>query len=91
MDTATVYSKYACQLCGSTRKLVETVIDDEFVWNESEKRFEPTKFSDEFEHTGEERCVECNTDWTGLREEKVIGQHINPTGAATGRQKSLAI
>ena len=68
MDNAIKYPKFACQFCGSTRKLIETVIDDEFVWNERENRFEPNKFSDEFEHTGEERCAECNKNWTGLRE-----------------------
>ena len=68
MDNTTNFPKYACQFCGSARKLVETIIDDEFVWNENEIRFEPNKFSDEFEHTGEEHCAECNENWTGLRE-----------------------
>ena len=70
MDTTAKYPKFACQFCGSIRKLVETVIDDEFVWNESENRFEPIKFSDEFEHTGEERCAICGKDWTGEREQR---------------------
>lgn len=68
MDNTAIYPKYTCQFCGSTRKLVETIIDDEFVWNESENRFEPDKFSDEFEHTGAERCAVCEKDWSGLRE-----------------------
>ena len=25
-----IFPKYACQFCGSERKLVETIIDDEF-------------------------------------------------------------
>lgn len=68
MGDADNYPKYACQFCGSTRKLVETIIDDEFVWNESENRFEPNRFSDEFEHTGAERCAVCGKNWTGLLE-----------------------
>lgn len=68
MEKAIKYPKYACQCCGSVRKFVETVIDDEFVWNEQENQFQPNKFSNEFEHTGQERCAECNKDWTGIRE-----------------------
>ena len=68
MDDQIILPKHACQFCGSVRKLVETVIDDEFVWNDNENRFEPHEFSDEFEHTDEERCVECRKDWTGIRE-----------------------
>jgi len=33
------YSKHACQDCGAERKLVEIIIDDEFYWNEKEKRY----------------------------------------------------
>jgi hypothetical protein len=62
------YPEHACQFCGSLIKLVETIIDDEFWWNDKEKRFEPNKFCDEFDHTGEERCAECGEDWSGLRE-----------------------
>lgn len=68
MDDTTTYPKYACQFCGSTRKLVETLIDDEFIWNDEEERYEPNKFTDEFEHTGEERCASCWKEWTGTRE-----------------------
>lgn len=68
MDNITTLQKSTCQFCGSARKLVETIIDDEFVWNESEGRFEPDKLSDDFEHTGEERCAVCKRDWTGIRE-----------------------
>jgi hypothetical protein len=69
MDIINDFPEHTSQFCGSLRKLVETVIDDEFVWNESESRFDPNKFSNEFEHTGEERCAECSEDWTGLHEE----------------------
>ena len=68
MDDKTKYPSHACQFCGSTRKLVETIIDDEFIWSEDEECYEPKKFSDEFEHTGEEYCVNCNRNWTGIRE-----------------------
>jgi hypothetical protein len=69
MQNITKYPKYACQFCGSDRKFVETVIDDEFVWSEKENRFQPNKFSNAFQHTGEERCAECNNDWSGFREQ----------------------
>lgn len=62
------YPKHACQFCGSERKLVETVIDDIFVWNKTENLYEPVRFSDMFEHTGVERCEQCGRDWTGIRE-----------------------
>lgn len=65
MKNTNIYPKYACQFCGSTRKLVETVIDDEFVWNEKENHYEPSDFSNEFEHTGEEYCPNCKKEWTG--------------------------
>ena len=32
------YPKHTCQFCGSDRKLVETIIDDEFYWDETTKR-----------------------------------------------------
>ena len=67
MNKKTVlFPKHACQFCGSTRKLVETLIDDEFVWCEIEKTYEPNGFTDVFEHTGIERCAECKQDWTGV-------------------------
>lgn len=66
MESPIKYPKHACQLCGSARKLVETVIDDEFIWSEGEQVYTPTKFSDVFEHTGTERCANCDEDWTGL-------------------------
>lgn len=58
--------KHACQFCGCERKLVETLIDDEFVWNEIEKMYQPNGFTDMFEHTGVVRCAECKEEWTGL-------------------------
>lgn len=63
--TTTNFQKHACQFCGAERKLVETLIDDEFFWNENEKRYEPNKFTDSFEHTGNEQCAECQKEWTG--------------------------
>ena len=60
------FPRHACQHCGAERKLVETVIDDEFFWNEDEQRYEPNKFTDCFDHTGNERCAQCGEDWTGL-------------------------
>jgi hypothetical protein len=60
------FPKHACQLCGCERKLVETIIDDEFIWNEFSKTYEPNKFMDDFDHTGNERCSDCGEDWTGL-------------------------
>lgn len=69
MDNTTKYPKYACQFCGSTRKLVETIIDDEFFWEENEKRYQPNGFTNQFEHTGTERCAVCEKDWTRLSEE----------------------
>lgn len=59
------FQKHSCQYCGAERKLVETIIDDEFVWNENEKRYEPNKFSNSFEYTGNVRCAECEQVWTG--------------------------
>ncbi|MCA9357036.1 hypothetical protein KC872_02390 [Candidatus Kaiserbacteria bacterium] len=60
------FSCHACQYCGSEQKLVETLIDDEFFWNESEKRYEPNKFTNNFEHTGNDRCSLCEADWSGV-------------------------
>lgn len=60
---------YVCQFCGSARKYVETIIDDEYAWNEDEKQFEAIEFTENFQHTGREHCAICNKDWTGLREE----------------------
>lgn len=60
--------KHACQFCGSEVKLVETIIDDEFFWDDELKKYLPNKFTDNFEHTGEERCSFCKKNWTGYRE-----------------------
>lgn len=64
----TIFPKHACQHCGSEVKLVETVIDDEFIWDEREKKYTPNQYSDQFEHTGVERCAVCESDWSGTRE-----------------------
>ncbi len=67
MDTETKrFPQHACQHCGSERKLVETLIDDEFVWNEYRLQYEPNKFTDDFEHTGNDRCAQCGREWTGI-------------------------
>lgn len=58
---------HACQYCGSEVKLVETIIDDEFIWDERENKYVPNRFTDQFEHTGTERCALCDNDWTGAR------------------------
>ncbi len=60
------FPEHACQKCGSERKLVETIIDDEFYWDEQSKRYQPNGFTDEFEHTGNARCADCDESWTGL-------------------------
>lgn len=62
----TLFKEHACQFCGSERKLVETLIDDEFFWDEKSKTYQPNKFMDMFEHTGRQRCAECGNDWTGF-------------------------
>jgi len=59
------FAPHACQLCGAERKLVETLIDDEFFWNEETGRYEPNDFTDCFEHTGNVRCAQCGEAWTG--------------------------
>lgn len=61
-----IFAKHTCQLCGCDRKLVETVIDDEFYWDETSNSYQPHSFTDCFEHTGNQRCAECEKDWTGL-------------------------
>jgi hypothetical protein len=62
---STLYPLHACQHCGSESKLVETLIDDEFIWNEYTCQYEPLKFMDDFEHTGNDRCSNCLEPWTG--------------------------
>jgi len=60
------FPKHACQFCGCERKLVETIIDDEFFWDENTKEYQPNKFTDIFEHTGNNRCAKCEREWSGL-------------------------
>lgn len=60
------FPKHACQFCGSECKLVETIIDDEFFWNDIEKMYQPNEFTDDFDHTGNNRCAKCQKIWTGL-------------------------
>ncbi len=59
------FPKHACQFCGSERKFVETIIDDEFFWDENDKMYQPNGFTDAFEHTGFVYCPECKEQWTG--------------------------
>jgi hypothetical protein len=63
--TRSLFAKHACKHCGAERKLVETIIDDEFCWNKSTETYEPNKFTGDFEHTGVERCAQCEEVWTG--------------------------
>ena len=65
-EVAKKFPKHACQFCGSESKLVETIIDDEFVWSETEKTYQPNGFTDAFEHTGTVSCTECRRPWTGM-------------------------
>lgn len=59
------FKSHQCQNCGSEEKLVDTSIYDRFVWNADTKEYEPQGFEDEFEHTGDEICAECEAEWTG--------------------------
>ena len=59
------YPDHACQKCGSESKLVETVIDDEFCWDEDIKTYQPRNFTDTFQPTGVEIFAICACDWTG--------------------------
>lgn len=60
------FPKHSCQFCGCERKLVETIIDDEFFWDEHEQVYQPNKFTDSFEHTGNNRCAQCGKEWSGM-------------------------
>lgn len=60
------FPQHTCQYCGAERKLVETLIDDEFYWDEQRKEYLPNKFMDNFEHTGAEWCANCKKEWTGV-------------------------
>jgi hypothetical protein len=59
------FPKHACQFCGCERKLVQTLIHDEFIWNEIEKIYQPNGFTDTFEYTGYAYCPDCKEQWTG--------------------------
>jgi hypothetical protein len=60
------FKKHACQFCGNESKLVETIIDDEFFWDEKEKMYQPNGFTNNFEHTGNQYCENCKNEWTGM-------------------------
>ena len=67
MNTETkIFPEHACQLCGCERKLVETIIDDEFFWDEVGQMYQPNGFTDMFEHTGNNLCAQCEKEWTGV-------------------------
>jgi len=53
------FQSHQCQHCGSESKRVETLIDDEFTWDEDQKEYIAQGFSDDFSHTGNEKCKEC--------------------------------
>lgn len=60
------FPKHACQFCGCERKLVETLIDDEFCWDETTQMYQPNGFASAFEHTGYVQCAGCEQEWTGM-------------------------
>lgn len=60
------FPKHACQFCGCDRKFVETIIDDEFFWDETDQTYVPNGFTDTFDHTGVVSCAECRQSWTGM-------------------------
>lgn len=60
-----IFPAHTCQVCGSERKYVETIIDDEFIWDAINQNYVPNGFSDVFENTGFERCAECDYEWSG--------------------------
>ncbi len=64
--TKVQHLRHQCQHCGSDTKLVETIIDDEFIWDDTSKQYQPHQYTDCFEHTGKERCARCQQDWTGV-------------------------
>lgn len=37
-----------------------------FFWNKDTSQYEPNKFTDDFEHTGNDRCSQCKRKWTGF-------------------------
>jgi hypothetical protein len=58
------FPKHACQFCGSECKLVETLIQDQFIWDDR-YGYVANGFTDEFVHTGNYLCQECRKEWTG--------------------------
>jgi rRNA maturation endonuclease Nob1 len=60
------FPAHVCKICGCERKLVETIVDDEFYWDKGSKMYQPNGFTDMFEHTGNNRCADCGKEWTGL-------------------------
>jgi hypothetical protein len=48
-DDTKTFPQHACQFCGCDRKLVETIIDDEFYWDETTKTYQPNGFTPNYE------------------------------------------
>jgi hypothetical protein len=60
------FPRHACQYCGHDRKLVDAILSDMFVWNETLGVYEPHMLTNDFEHTGDEWCERCGKEWTGF-------------------------
>lgn len=55
---------YHCKYCGSDKKYVQQLFDDEVIIDENGIE-DYIGLADEFENTGIETCVECHKNWTG--------------------------
>ncbi len=65
------YPKHVCQFYDCDRKLVETIIDDEFYWNETTQMYQPNRFANAFEHTGYVQCAGCEQELERARTSKI--------------------
>ena len=63
MNKKNKFPKHTCQYCGYELVLIETIIDDEFFWDEDDQIYQPNTFTDCFEHTGDNRCAQCGKKW----------------------------
>lgn len=61
----TKYNKYFCQHCGSDTKLVDTKIYDKCIIDPNTGEPDFVGFTDDFEHTGNDICANCERDWSG--------------------------
>jgi hypothetical protein len=64
-ESTKTFPKHACQFYGCERKLVQTLIDDEFFWDEKDHTYVPNGFTDTFEYTGYVYCPDSKEWWTG--------------------------